>query len=209
MLRPSSDSLRGVDRWRSSLPALRQATIASLVALHFALGLLATVPRRSRIWTLPVLATAGNLYSHYRLDQSWSMFAPPPQVNTTIHYAVEFPDGWTELVSLNAFAVDQVRHTLVQPRGTFRLVTFTRSSNADQLPSGLQPGGERAFYFQQLADYFCAGDGRIRGALRIRFYLVGHRAPYFFATDQFGRPQPPLRDSDFQQPLYEQACGGS
>ena len=183
-----------------------RAAIAGLVILHFSLGLLATVPPRSVIWTIPFLRTASALYSHNRLDQSWSMFAPPPRLQTQIHYAVEFADGWTDLVPLQAFAMAQVKGRLVQPRGVFRLVTFLRSTSSDQIPSGLKADGERAFYYQQLADFFCEGDGKVAGALTIRFYLVGHRTPYFFPTDQFGRPEPPLGDFDFQQPLYEQSC---
>lgn len=185
---------------------LSQTIVAGLVVLHFSLGLLATIPPRSRIWTVPLLRTARAFYTHNRLDQSWSMFAPPPRVNTQIQYAVEFADGWTDLVPVQSFAMDQVKHRLVQPRGAFRLVTFLRSTASDQLPSGLPATGERAFYFQQLADFFCVGNGRIPGAVTVRFYLVGRRAPYFFTTDEFGRPHPPVRDFDFQQPLYEQAC---
>lgn len=181
-------------------------TIGGLVVLHFLLGLLVTLPRRSEIWQIPVLTAAGAFYGRHRLDQSWSMFAPPPRVDTEIQYAVRFADGWTELVSLEGFATRQIKGTLVQPRGVFRLATFLRATSSDQLPSGLAGDGGRLFYYQQLADFFCAGDGRIPGAAAIRFYVVGHHAPYFFATDPYGLPEPPITDYEFQQPLYEQAC---
>lgn len=185
---------------------LWESLIVFFVISHFALGLLCTLPSRSKFWRLPVFREAGIFYRSNRFDQSWTMFSPPPRMRESVQYSVRLPGGWTPLVSLSSFALDQVKHRLVQPRGAFRLVSFFRATAADETPGGLSETSFRAFYYQQLSDYFCRGDGKIPEIIGVRFYLVGSGIPDFFDTDNYGQPLPGVSEFDFQLPLYERKC---
>jgi len=184
----------------------KEPLILALVGAHFLLGFAAGLPWRSRVREIPVVRDLLHWYERNHLDQRWSMFSPPPRRYTAIHYAARFPEGWTELQNLEEFAVRRVERRLVQPRGAFRLMVHLRSTNADTMPFGLTEKSARAFYYQQLADYFCRGSGRIPGMIAIRFYVAGKTPPHFFERDRFGQPLPPPADSDFVEPLYEQSC---
>jgi len=183
-----------------------QRAILALVGVHLVLGVVAGLPWRSLVWQIPVLAPSLAFYQRNHLDQRWSMFSPPPRRYTSIFYAIQFPEGWTQLQDLEGFAVEQAQGRVLQPRGAFRLMVHLRSTNADTLPIGLTPTSDRAFFYQELSDYFCRGAGRIPGALTIRFYVVGKTPPPFFEQDLYGRPVAPAADSDFVEPLYEQSC---
>jgi hypothetical protein len=177
-----------------------------VVASHFALGLFACLPRNSKIWSLPVLRELGNFYRDNRLDQSWSMFAPPPRTKDLVQYSLHLTDGWTSLIPLNSFAADQVRRRFIQPRGMFRVMAFSRSISSDKAPGGMTETSARALYYQQLSDYFCRGDGLVPGLVSIRFYIVGSKIPYYLDTDRYGQPLPPISDYNYQLPIYEQEC---
>lgn len=183
--------------------------IAVVVTAHFALGLLACLPRNSLAWSLPVFRELGTFYSSNRLDQSWKMFSPPPRVKESVEYSLHLPGGWTGLIPLNAFAADQVKRRLVQPRGMFRVMAFSRAISSDRIPGGVTETSARALYYQQLSDYFCRGDGHVPGLVGIRFYMVGSRVPHFSDTDKYGRPLRAISEDDFQYPLYEQDCAAS
>jgi hypothetical protein len=187
-------------RWREPL-------IAGIVVFHFTIGLLTGLPERSHLWSVPGLQRVAVFYARHTLDQMWSMFSPPPRGRYTIHYAVQFPTGWTELLPLDEVS-DRIAGRIVQPRGAFRLMVFLRSVNADTTPGGLTERSDRAFYYQQLSDFFCRGVGRIPDAVAIRFYVVGRTPPNFFTTDRWGQPLSPPADLDFELPLYEQRCAG-
>lgn len=187
----------------------KELAIVGLLVLHFLLGLVSVLPRQSKVWNLPALEHVGRFYETHRLGQRWNMFSPPPQHKRSIHFALQFPEGWTDLVELDGFASRQIKGVLIQPRGMFRLKAFLRASNRDSIPAGLSERSGRAFYYQQLTEYFCRGDGRIPGLIGIRFYLVGRTPPHFFGQGPYGQPLPPASDLDFQEPLYEQECSTS
>jgi hypothetical protein len=201
---------RAVDRRETTLTwpgcSLREFLIAFFVISHFALGLLSILPQRSKIWGLPAFRAVGIFYRNNRLDQSWTMFSPPPTMSESLQYSVKLPGGWTPLIPLSSFALDEVKHRLVEPRGMFRLVSFLRVTAADKIPGGLSETSSRALYYQQLSYYFCRGDGNIPDIVAIRFYLVGRGVPDFFDTDKYGQPLPDSSEFDYQIPLYEQIC---
>jgi len=199
----------GADRRLSLFASWKEPVIVGLVILHFLLGLASVLPRKSKVWDLPALEHLGRLYGSHRLGQRWNMFSPPPQHKRSIHFALQFSEGWTDLVELDDVASRQIKGVLIQPRGMFRLKAFLRASNRDSLPAGLSQKSGRAFYYQQLADFFCRGDGRIADLIAIRFYLVGKTPPHFFDEGPHGQPLPPASDLDFQEPLYEQECSTS
>jgi hypothetical protein len=183
-----------------------EMVIAFFVISHFAVGLLSTLPQRSKIWGIPVFRVFGSFYRNNRFDQSWGMFSPPPNMRESIQYSLHLPGGWSGLISPSSVPLEQVQRGLVQPRGMFRLVSFLRARASDKTPDGLNERSSRALYYQQLSDYFCRGDGRIVGIIGIRFYLVGKGVPDFFDRGKYGEPLPPISDFDFQLPLYEQKC---
>lgn len=185
-----------------------RALIPLLVGLYYALGVLFMIPANSHLWEIPVVSRVGSFFVKHSLDQKWLMFSPPPRMRRSLAFVVEFDDGWSELTSLDGFVQDQVRGTLVQPRGAFRLLNFLRAAPADSIPGGLTETSLRAFYFQQISEFFCRGDGAIPGARTIRFYLVGETPPNFLDLDRWGEPLEEPSDWDFRTPLYEQACTG-
>src|SRR5262249_5352603 len=134
----------------------KEPVIVGLVALHFALGVAAGIPARSRLWTVPVLGSVAAWYAAHNLAQQWSMFSPPPGRRQSIHYALRFADGWTDLIALDPYT-SEVTGRLVQPPGVFRLIVHLRATNSDSLPGGLSEKSARAHYYQELADYFCRG----------------------------------------------------
>jgi hypothetical protein len=185
-----------------------EPVIAALVVAHLVLGIAAALPSRSRLWHVPVLGSLAAWYASHNLDQQWSMFSPPPRRRQSIQYALRFADGWTDLIALDPYT-SEVTGRLVQPPGAFRLIVHLRATNGDSIPGGLSDRSARAHYYQELADYFCRGAGRIPDLVAIRFYLVAHTPPHFFETDQYGQPLPPPTDFDAQLALYEQECAAS
>jgi hypothetical protein len=184
----------------------KEPLIAGLVALHFLLGLAAAVPEPSLLWRIGPYRFAAATWARFHLDQRWNMFSPPPRAKQSLYYALHYPEGWTPLISLDGFAADRVKRSILQPRGAFRLMVQLRSINADSVPAGLSQKSFRAFYYQQLADFFCRGAGAAPGIISVRFYLVGKTPPHFFTRDRYGRPLDPPADYDFREPLYEQEC---
>jgi hypothetical protein len=181
----------------------RQPVILALVSAHFAASLVAVVPERSPIWRVPPLAEVRRFYAMHNLDQRWNMFAPPPRQHIAIMAAFQFTEGWTDLYPLDDFTATRLRGRLILDRGLFRVRSFLRPSNRDL---SLTDRSSRAFYYQQLAEYFCRGDGRVAELVSVRFYLEAHTPPHFFDTDRDGRARPPPADFDFRDELYEQDC---
>lgn len=181
--------------------------MALLVIAHFGASLLATLPARSPISSLPGVPMLRAFYRTHNLGQSWVMFAPPPTQRLTLEVALRFPEGWTGLVRLDEFTPARLAGVLIQPRGLFRVRAFLSASNEDRMSAGaLDPRSSRAFFYQQLAEFFCRGDGRPEDVLTVRLYLVGRSPPHFHSADADGHPLPPPAQWDFQQPLYEQEC---
>ena len=181
----------------------RRPVILALVAGHFVASIVAVGPERSAIWRLRPLAEVRRFYATHNLDQRWNMFAPPPRQHVAILAAFQFAEGWTDPYPLDDFSQTRLRGRLILERGLFRVRSFLRPSNRDL---ELTDRSSRALYYQQLAEFFCHGDGRVHELVSVRFYLEAHTPPHFFDTDRAGRPRPPPSASDFRSALYEQDC---
>jgi hypothetical protein len=136
-VRPGDGQPGGSARWP-------RRWIASVVALHFLASLVAALPAESPVWRLSAPRHLRLAYVSHSLDQRWTMFAPPPRQDYSIHAALRLPEGWTEMFRLDGFASTRLRGVIFQPRGLFRLRSFLRPSSRDL--DGLHDRSFRAFY---------------------------------------------------------------
>ncbi len=185
----------------------KEHLIAVGVLCHFLLGGMAVIPPRSYIYDIPGIRQAIEFYQSQRFEQSWPMFSPPPRDSAGLSYAVKFERGWSELLSLQEPVIQQLRSNFIQPRGAFRVATHLRiDSKKDIFQRLLNSKDQRAFYYQQLVDYYCHGDGKIKGAQKIRLYVEIKGLPNFFQKDDNGDVYPPPEEYNRRFPIYEEAC---
>jgi hypothetical protein len=186
--------------WRT----VRRPLIGSVVAAHFALGLLCFVQAPSALLDIPGLPWILERYKRYDFPQTWRMFAPPSQTIDELGYAFEFDDGWTDLLRVNTFLEEQARNRVFLTRGYIRIAdhfrhpVFRRPRLVDE-PFYFH-------YFQQLSAFFCFGDGAIPRLKGVRFYSIVRGVPPFFPTTPDGKPVPRAEDYDKVEALYQREC---
>jgi hypothetical protein len=176
------------------------------VVAHFFFGFVAVLTERNHLFKIAPLRWGALLYSYLHFEQKWDMFAPPPRDADTIQYSLHLPTGWTELIDIGAPYFIQQKNRLTMPRGLSRIVAFYRASAEDARPERFNGWNLRSFYYQQLADYFCRGDGKISGLRGIAFYHVVVGLPDFFEKDELGQPLPPPSSFDARQRIYMESC---
>jgi len=187
----------------------RQTLICVCILAYFVVGTISLTPKRS-----PIQSALAPLFTAFRfidMEQTWPMFSPPPQANSKLLYAVEYEEGWSSLVDVAAPSVETLQNNFVQPRGLFRVSSHLRVSVMKDLKrERLHEKDGRAFYYQQLADYFCQGDGKIEGIKTIRLY-VATKSMVPYADDE---PLPDdLKENSSeltaQKQIYEQSCAST
>lgn len=185
--------------------ATRKPLIGCLVALHFALGLTCLARKPSALRELPWVARLTDIYLRYDFPQTWRMFAPPSQTVDEIGYALQFADGWSQIVHADSFIRQYCSGGPLLPRGCIRL--------SDQFRHPLLKNDNRLgddifyrHYFQQLSAFFCFGDGAIPGLKAIRFYSLATGVAPFFEKNERGQAQPQADAFNHVTALYQRAC---
>ena len=169
---------------RHSWSYVRRPLIAGALIIHFITGVLCFLQPPCALLEVPAVAGLISLYQNLDLAQTWRMFAPPSQTVDEVHYSMQLPEGWTGLLPLENFLVEQAADRTVLPRGYLRVANqfrhpiFQKKRLKDDI-----------FYFQYLqamAAFFCFGDGHIPNLRTIRFYSVTKGVDPFFAIGPDG-----------------------
>ncbi len=183
---------------------MRRPLIASAVVIHFVLGILCFLQPPCALLEAPGVAALVGTYQDLDLAQTWRMFAPPSQTIDEVHFSAELPDGWTKLLPLENFLVEQGAGRTVLPRGYLRLANHFRHPIFQK--KKLKDEVFYFQYFQALAAFFCYGDGAIPQLRKIRFYSVTKGIEPFFSSDGAGHPLPKASDFNQVEALYERSC---
>jgi hypothetical protein len=183
---------------------VRRPLIGAAVAGHFAFGLLCFIQAPSALLEIPGLPSVLERYKRYDFPQTWRMFAPPSQTLDELGYALEFENGWTDLLRLNRFLEEQGAGRRFLTRGYIRIADHFRHPVFRR--ASLKEEPFYFHYFQQLSAFFCFGDGAIPDLKSIRFYSIVKGVPPFFKTDARGQPAPKAEDFDKIEALYQRDC---
>jgi hypothetical protein len=180
---------------------IRRPVIATLVALHFIIGWLCFVQRPSVVLEVPPLRAVIARYRELGFAQTWRMFAPPARSHYRIGYALRFDGGWSDLLYLHDVAADRARDHFFLPRGQIRLGNQLRHPNLREFNLDDEPFFRH--YFQQLAAFYCFGDGAIPELRAVRFYSVVIPIEPFF--DDEDDPTNPSMEPTVTG-LYQREC---
>lgn len=184
--------MRAVIAWKKKL-------IFWAVIAHFFLGIVALLPSESRVFEIPGLRAIAGAYYQMGFGQTWFMFSPPTPYVGKLEYSVLLKGGWTQPIPLDRAVMQKYINQFIIPRGAFRVITFFRPSNDDYEARKLDSTSPRAFYYQEISEFYCKGRGKIPGALGIHIYLdITDSIP--FSIDDAKVKNASLRS------LYEQTC---
>jgi len=177
------------------------------VILHFLVGIMAAFPPNyyiSQYLTYTPFYPFIKLYSFLDILQHWTMFCPPPREAVHVKYSAHTAAGWSPFIEPFVELGEKFEKSfLVVPQGLTRILVFLRSTDLDL---NLEKVRLRKFYFYQMSNYYCFGDGKIPGLLGIRFFLDIKPVPYFYPNDEYGNPLPLASTKDNQVWIYERDC---
>lgn len=174
--------------------------VGGLVALHFTVGLLCFASKPSALLEIAPLKFAVRWYGSLGYAQTWRMFAPPARAVYQIGYALRFEGGWSELLLLDDIAVERGRGRFILPRGQIRLGNQLRHPNL--VKPSLDDEPYFRHFFQQLAAFYCFGDGAIPELRAIRFYTVITPITPFHPDD----PALPPERERVVKAIYQREC---
>jgi hypothetical protein len=180
---------------------IRRPLIAAAVISHFAIGVLCFADTPSALLEIRPVALAVGEYRNLGFAQTWRMFAPPAQSIDQIGHSLRFDEGWTELVSIADIAAERARGDFILPRGQLRLSNQLRHPNLTR--SSLDDEPYFRHYFQQLAAFYCFGDGAIPNLRAIRFYSVIKPIEPFFPPED---PDKPVQREPVISAIYQREC---
>lgn len=181
---------------------MKQHLILGGILLHFLIGFGAAIPAHYYVRQNLPGSRLLDLYSAMHFNQSWPMYSPPPKRKLTFKFSGLTESGWTPLAEPFPEESRKSRSSVVlMPRGTMRLLAVFFTHNDLLL---LQGSDDRKFFYQQLSDYYCFGDGKIAGLRKIRFFQEAKAAPLFYTKDRFDRDI--SAPNDQLTALYERDC---
>ena len=183
---------------------VRRPLIASFLIIHFATGILCFLQPPCALLDVPALAGLISVYQNLDLAQTWRMFAPPSQTLEEVQYSMQLNGGWTPLLPLDQFLIEQGSGRTFLPRGYLRLANHFRHPLFQK--KRLKDEVFYFQYFQAMAAFFCFGDGKIPQLEKVRFYSVVKGIDPFFRVNEEGHPMPKARDFDSTEALYERSC---
>ena len=183
---------------------IRRPLIAGALVIHFATGILCFLQPPCALLEVPALATFIAAYQNLDLAQTWRMFAPPSQTSDEVQLSMQLNGGWTPLIPLDGFLVEQGTGRTFLPRGYLRLANHFRHPIFQK--KRLQDELFYFQYFQAMSAFFCFGDGEVPHLEKIRFYSVTKGIEPFFRLDNQGHPLPEAKDFDSIEALYERSC---
>lgn len=178
--------------------------IVCILVIYFLSGIIVAIPPHFYIRKyLDLLPLPYSFMAKFNY-QGWAMFAPPPLKHQTIKYAAITTHGWGKAQDLFPQMRKQLSESLIfVPSGILRPLNFLRYRRLED-KSDIFPLDQ--FYYQQLSNYFCYGDGKIPGAIRIRFYVDIRGIPYFYPTTPDGILKRPFDADDGLELIYERDC---
>ncbi len=183
---------------------IRRPFIAACLTVHFGTGLLCFLRPPCALLEIKPVAKLVDCYKDLDLAQTWRMFAPPSQTKDEVQFAVEMPGGWTSLLPLDHFLVEQGTGRMLLPPGYLRIANHFRHPNFQK--QRLQDEIFYYQYFQSMSAFYCFGDGSIPAMKAIRFYSVSRGLAPFYERDGDGHALPKASDYNKVEALYERRC---